>query len=144
METPSNPASGGSRRNLRARLAVSLIVGALAAVQLACGAGTESNGGAGATSAPPVDGAVRVDAQLFGFTLSSETAAAGPVNFAVVNDDFLPHDFRIRGNGVDEQTQRLQPGDEATLTVDLAPGTYTYMCTVEGHSENMQGTFVVE
>jgi plastocyanin len=148
----SSPHPAGERlpRHLTARLvaarfAVPAVIAALAAAQLACGAVTRSgDDSAGATSAPAVDGAVQVDAKLFGFNLSTDTAAAGPISFTVTNDDFLPHDFRLRSNGIDEQTERIQPGDEATLTLDLEPGTYTYLCTVEGHSENMQGTFTVK
>ena len=132
--------------SLAARLAVPLTIAALAAAQLACGAGGQSGrGGSTAdSSVPPADGTVSVDAKLFGFELSTDTANAGPVTFVVSNDEFLPHDFRIRGNGLDEQTDRIEQGETATLTLDLAPGTYTYLCTVEGHDENMKGTFVVK
>lgn len=150
MFSPKLPAGARPPRHLparlvAARLAAPTLLLTLAAAQLACGAGAQrSSDSPTASSAPAVDGAVSVDAKLFGFTLSADNAAAGPVSFVVSNDDFLPHDFRLTGNGVDEQTARLQPGDEATLTLDLEPGTYTYLCTVEGHSENMRGTFTVK
>jgi plastocyanin len=132
---PARPRTAGLDR--AARLALPATVAALALAQLACG------GGSSGSSAPPEDGTVNVEARLFGFELSTDTANAGPVTFVISNDEFLPHDFRLSGNGVDEQIDRLDQGETATLTLDLAPGTYTYMCTVEGHSENMHGTFTV-
>lgn len=142
------PAGPRPPRTLTARpglagLAVTLSIAALALAQLACG----SRAGSGTTSqssTPPADGTVQIEARLFGFELSTDTANAGPVTFVISNHEFLPHDFRLSGNGVDEQTERLEQGEAATLTLDLAPGTYTYLCTVEGHSENMQGTFTVK
>ena len=156
MTPQPSPAGGRSPRALPARLvagpslarqlAAPLMIAALAAAQLACGAGGQSGGGGSTadTSVPPADGSVRVETKLFGFELSTDTANAGPVTFVVSNNEFLPHDFRLRGNGLDEQTERLEPGETATLTLDLEPGTYTYLCTVEGHDENMQGTFIVK
>jgi plastocyanin len=140
------PARLLTRRSLAARLAVPLTLAALAAAQLACGAGGQSGGGGSTadSSVPPADGSVSVEARLFGFELSTDTANAGAVTFVVSNDEFLPHDFRLYGNGLDEQTDRINQGETATLTVDLEPGTYTYLCTVEGHDENMTGTFTVK
>ncbi len=146
MQSQPHPAASRLPRNNSLRPVPALFaIGALAVAQLACGAGARgSDSPPAATNPPPADGAISVDAKLFGFTLSSDTAEAGPVTFVVSNDDFLPHDFKLTGNGVDEQTTRLSPGDSDTLTLDLTAGTYTYICTVEGHSENMRGTFTVE
>ena len=70
-----------------------------------------SSGSPAATNPPPADGTITVVPKLFGFTLSSEIAEAGPVSFVVTNNDFLPHDFRLTGEGLDEQTARLSPGE---------------------------------
>ncbi len=146
MSHTNSPAGSRLPRNVTLRLVpATLTLAALAAAQLGCGAGAQTGSDStAATNPPPVEGTVTVDPKLFGFTLSPETAEAGPVTFVVTNNDFLPHDFRLTGEGVDEQTARLSPGDSDTLTVDLAPGAYTYYFTVEGHSENMKGTFTVE
>ena len=67
------------------------------------------------------------------------------MTFNVENVDVLPHDFTFTGEGVDEQTARLDPGDTAALALDLEPGTYTFYCSVEGHREaGMTGTFTVK
>ncbi len=93
----------------------------------------------------PGDGAVvNVMAKISGFTLDKTSANAGMVTFVVKNDDFMPHDFAIQGNGVQEKTARIAPGKTASLTVNLPAGTYTYVCTVEGHGQSMHGTFTAQ
>jgi plastocyanin len=130
----------GVVRHAQASSPAALALLALLISQLACGAATRGN--PERQPAPDLaDGDVTVSAALFGFTLSTDTVAAGAVRFVVTNDDaFLPHDFRLAGDGVEVQTARLAPGESEVLSVDLAAGTYTYFCTVEGHRENMRGT----
>lgn len=148
----ATPGRVASRRPDRAWWPYSLAVAGLAAAQVACAFGGRVQGGSateapGSQGTPPTaaEGTVQVGARLTGFTLSATTLKAGAVTFVVENDDpFIPHDFALQGEGVDVQTARLGPGDTATLTVDLAPGTYSYFCTMEGHRESMSGTLVVE
>ena len=69
---------------------------------------------------------------------------AGTITFVVQNTGQAPHNFAIKGNGVEERLPVLEPGQSATLTVDLSPGTYEYECTVPGHAmAGMQGTLTV-
>ncbi|MCL3859651.1 cupredoxin domain-containing protein [Actinotalea sp. K2] len=57
-----------------------------------------------------------------------------------VSDPSTSHNFRLRGEGVDESTS--VPGtDDATFEVTLDPGDYTYTC--DPHPA-MTGTFTVE
>ncbi|NOK58876.1 MAG: auracyanin [Chloroflexi bacterium AL-W] len=42
-------------------------------------------------------------------------------------------------------TQLLDPGESATVTFTLPPGTYTFICTFPGHyDQGMKGTLTVE
>jgi plastocyanin len=94
---------------------------------------------------PPGDGTVvNVVAKISGFTLDQTSVNAGAVTFVVKNDDFMPHDFAIEGNGVQEKTARIAPRKTASLTVNLPAGTYTYVCTVDGHGQSMHGTFTAK
>jgi uncharacterized cupredoxin-like copper-binding protein len=62
----------------------------------------------------------------------------------VQNNGSTQHDFAIRGNGVEQKTPTIKPGEIARLTVDLEPGAYTYVCTIPGHEQlGMNGTFTV-
>ena len=90
------------------------------------------------------DATIDVSAQELSFSLEGSQLKAGMVTFVVRNNGFMPHDFAIRGNGVNERTPTLQSGESATLTVNLEPGTYTYECTMPGHAQGgMTGTFTV-
>jgi uncharacterized cupredoxin-like copper-binding protein len=87
---------------------------------------------------------VSVAAKEFAFALDPSQAKAGGVTFAVTNSGATQHDFKITGNGVEQKTPLLEPGKSASLTVDLRPGTYTYICTVPGHEAlGMKGSFTV-
>lgn len=77
-------------------------------------------------------------------TLDQTQAPAGAITFIVQNDGHAPHDFVITGNGVEQKIALLEPGQSATLTVELSPGGYEYKCTVPGHAiAGMRGTFSV-
>jgi plastocyanin len=122
----------------------------LSFVLAACG---DSNAARGAPSGQageaPAGGAadmadVQVVAKEFEFAVSPAQAKAGSVTFAVKNDGHAPHDFRIRGEGLEQQTAMLQSGDTTQFTVELAPGTYDYQCTVGGHEQlGMKGTLTI-
>jgi uncharacterized cupredoxin-like copper-binding protein len=71
----------------------------------------------------------------FKITLPKSSLSAGSYSFAVKNDGHIPHDFVVKGNGVDEKTPTIQPGKSATLKVDLKPGTYDVYCSIPGHKQ---------
>lgn len=122
-----------------------LVLVILAAVSLACGgasAPVSQSRRSGNTTT--TDGAILVEAREFSFTIDSSQATAGEITFVVENTGAMVHDFAIRGDGVDKATPEIDPGESATLTVTLEPGTYTYICTIPGHEQlGMRGTFTV-
>jgi outer membrane protein assembly factor BamB len=74
------------------------------------------------------------------------TAKAGKVTLAFTNDSALGHDVVLTdsSNKVLGQTPVFQGGTKS-FTATLAPGTYTYYCSVPGHRQaGMQGTLIVE
>jgi uncharacterized cupredoxin-like copper-binding protein len=88
--------------------------------------------------------AVNVIAMDFSYALDKPEASAGTIHFVVENTGAMQHDFAIQANGVEEKSVLLNPGQSTTLNVTLAPGTYTYRCTVPGHEVlGMKGTFTV-
>jgi plastocyanin len=98
-------------------------------------------GGAGGTVdlAAPADGA-------FAYEPSSANTAAGPVTVNFDNPSSLSHDVVIESDSGDElgKTDLISQGN-TSVTVDLAPGTYTYYCDVPGHQEGgMEGTLTVK
>ena len=73
------------------------------------------------------------------------TAKAGQVTLAVKNDGSVTHNLEIEGNGVEEETADLSPGDSDDLTVDLKPGSYEIYCAIDSHrDQGMEGTLVVK
>ena len=73
------------------------------------------------------------------------TVKAGSVTFNVSNDGQTVHDLEVEGNGVEEGTEDLQPGDVGELTVDLEPGTYEMYCSIDGHEDlGMKGEITVQ
>lgn len=101
-----------------------------------------------ARQAAPAQGGpaiVNVTAKNFAFGFDTKQTSAGPVTFVVTNNGSdMPHDFAIKGNGIDQKTAMINQGESASLTVDLKPGAYTYYCTIPGHDLlGMKGTFTV-
>ena len=104
---------------------------------------------------------VRVAASEFRFEPASLTLKAGvPTILTLKNAGQTLHDFTIAsGPGIPtpaaggmEHMQDKGPyhvaaeaGKEATLTLNLPAGSYTFICSVQGHKElGMQGTITVQ
>jgi uncharacterized cupredoxin-like copper-binding protein len=64
------------------------------------------------------------------------TVSAGRVTFEITNDGSMEHGFEIEGEGLEEAlAETLEPGESATLTVELQPGSYRVYCPVGDHAE---------
>jgi uncharacterized cupredoxin-like copper-binding protein len=88
---------------------------------------------------------ITVTESEFDVSIEPSQPTAGQVTFVVRNEGHIPHDFRIFGNGVDEKTPMIAAGDSESFTVTLEPGTYNYVCTVEGHAMlGMEGTITIQ
>jgi len=100
---------------------------------------TDEGGGGGETVkvSSPADGSLKFDqAEL--------SAKAGKVTFDYNNPSQVPHALEIEGKGVEEETETITESD-ASVTVDLKPGTYEYYCPVDGHkAAGMEGTLTVK
>lgn len=64
------------------------------------------------------------------------TLSAGLVTFEITNDGSVAHSFEIEGEGLEEELdEALEPGETATLTVELQAGSYRVYCPVGDHAE---------
>jgi uncharacterized cupredoxin-like copper-binding protein len=104
-------------------------------------AGSAASGGGGAT--------VKVAADPTGqlkFDTTKLTAKAGSDSFDFTNDAPISHNFTIEdSSGKTVGATPTFAGGSKTLTANLKPGTYKFVCTVPGHAEaGMQGTITVK
>jgi plastocyanin len=98
-----------------------------------------ASGGGGETVkvSAPADGSLKFDQATL-------TAKAGTVTFEFANPSSVPHAFEVEGNGVEEETDVVTDSD-ASVTVDLKAGEYTYYCPVGQHrAAGMEGKLTVE
>ncbi|MGQ0814867.1 MAG: cupredoxin domain-containing protein [Gemmatimonadota bacterium] len=68
--------------------------------------------------------------------LSVDTVAAGPVQFMIRNSGQVTHAFEVEGEGLEEEIDDIQAGANATLTVNLRPGTYEVYCPRDDDAGN--------
>ena len=60
---------------------------------------------------------------------------AGSVTFGVRNDGQETHALEVEGNGIEEETEDIPPGEGAPLEVDLKEGTYELYCPIGDHKD---------
>jgi plastocyanin len=135
-----------------------LAVGAIAALGLAaCGGDDDDNTGAASTPATTTTaaggggGGSTVDISTpSGSTLAYEqsnvTAKSGRVTINFDNKQAQPHDVVVQdSSGSQLGKTDLIASSQATTTVELQPGTYTFFCDVPGHEDaGMKGTLTVK
>jgi plastocyanin len=69
----------------------------------------------------------------------------GTYVFEAVNSGDTAHALEIEGQGVEEVTEEIQPGQSAELKVKLEAGTYELYCPVNGHKEKgMEGKVIIK
>lgn len=152
MRNPSFPATRWAERGVMAITVVLVLVAVSMAVITSGGStskataapvtqtGREAASGSGSSSlkeeADP-EGQLR-------FTTKSLSAKAGTVTIGFANTSPLEHNITIaQGTNVLGATPTFQ-GATKTLTLKLAPGAYTFYCSVPGHrAAGMEGTLTV-
>ncbi|GAA2804559.1 plastocyanin/azurin family copper-binding protein [Streptomyces showdoensis] len=133
-------------RRTRGRIALGLSGAALAGFLAACGGGGGGGAGTPAPAPPPstattgstgTAGATQVKADLtdFHIALSPQPSQPGRYTFVAKNDGQHEHALEIEGNGAENRSSTLAPGESATLTVELTSGTYQVYCPVDGHKD---------
>lgn len=79
------------------------------------------------------------------FDQTSLTSKPGKVTIDFNNPSALEHNVAIEQNGkIIAESETLAKG-KTSVDAELAPGTYTFLCTIPGHAEaGMEGTLVVK
>jgi plastocyanin len=119
-----------------------------------CGAGGGSaGGGGGAEDAQAPSGAkesvlktIWVKETEFALKPAEITLEKpGTYLFKAVNSGGTVHALEVEGQGIEEETEEIQPGQSAELKVKLKTGTYELYCPVDGHKEEgMEGKVIVK
>jgi len=79
------------------------------------------------------------------FDKTSLTSKPGKVTIDFDNPAALEHNVAIEQNGKQIAISETLAKGKTSVSAELAPGTYTYLCTVPGHAEaGMEGTLVVK
>ena len=69
----------------------------------------------------------------------------GTYVFKAVNSGDTDHALEVEGEGIEEETEEIEPGQSAELKVKLKSGTYELYCPVDGHAEEgMEGKLTVK
>ena len=137
-------------------------IAAIGCAMALAAAGCSSSSSSSGASIP--EGAVGVTEQDFSISVSSSSAAAGDVTFAITNNgpsahefviiasDEDPASFEVGDDGtvpeesldvVDEQ-EDIAPGTTPILTTSLDAGSYVFICNLPGHyQQGMHAGFTV-
>ena len=108
----------------------------LAALALAvAGCGSDEGGDGEATPGTPQKTIVISETDYALDPGSVSLDEPGTYAFDVVNDGQVAHALEIEGEGIEEETETLEPGERATLTVTLEAGEYELYCPVGDHAD---------
>ena len=78
------------------------------------------------------------------FDKTSLTSKPGKVTMDFDNPAALEHNVAIEQEGEEIATSATLAEGKTSVSADLAPGSYTYLCTIPGHAEaGMEGTLTV-
>jgi len=84
------------------------------------------------------------DPTQIAFDTTKLSAKAGEVTIDFDNPSALEHDVAIEQDGNQIAISETIAKGKTSVSADLEPGTYTFLCTVPGHAEaGMQGTLTV-
>ena len=125
-----------------------LRVPVVAAGLLALALGLAACGGTAPSAAPatPVaSGVLAIQAAEYQFTPVEIAVPSGVVHFAVSNVGDLDHEFEVlSGEASLGKIDTFARGTTKDLTVTLEPGSYTFICRLNGHDQlGMSGTLTV-
>jgi uncharacterized cupredoxin-like copper-binding protein len=84
-------------------------------------------------------------AMEYSFDPATIPTDAHTVEFALRNQGQIEHDFEvIGGQGIVAHIDVVPPGITRATAVDLKPGEYRFICTIEDHAQRgMTGTLTV-
>ena len=124
---------------------------ALFSLAVGCAAQQSANGGGGAGNSPSeskgsVVKTIRVEETEYSLKPTQSTLQKpGIYVLEAVNSGETTHALEVEGEGIEEFSDKIQPGESAKLRVNLKAGTYGLTCPVDGHEDKgMETTITVK
>jgi plastocyanin len=100
---------------------------------------------AGAASGPGGTLQLAADPTQIAFDTTTLTSKPGKVTIDFTNPAALEHNVAIEEGGKTLVESETIAKGKTSVTAELSPGTYTFLCTVPGHAEaGMEGTLTVK
>jgi uncharacterized cupredoxin-like copper-binding protein len=135
---------------MKSRTIVVWFVAATVALSLAVGCSGEQsgNGGGGGANAPSeskdsVVKTIRVEETEYSLKPTESTLEKpGIYVLEAVNSGNTTHALEVEGEGIEEFSDKIEPGESTKLRVDLKPGTYGLTCPVDGHEDKGMETTI--
>jgi len=85
------------------------------------------------------------DPSAIAYDTTSLATKPGKVTIDFSNPSAIEHDVAIERDGEEVAKSELVTEADASVSAELEPGTYTFLCTVPGHAAaGMEGTLVVK
>lgn len=120
---------------MRGIVVLALSIGVAGALALtACGGGAGGGYGSGGSAAGEGT-VVTVKETDFNIELSRDRFSPGTYTFVAKNQGQSPHALEVEGESLEKETETLEPGSTARLTVRLERGSYEVYCPVGHHEE---------
>ena len=108
------------------------------------GGGSTEQAGSGNAGAPQQT--VTISEKEYSLTPSTvNIGQPETVAFKVTNDGQTAHALEVEGDGVEQETDTIQPGETQTITVQFSKaGSYEMYCPIDGHEgKGMKGSIRV-
>jgi plastocyanin len=103
------------------------------------------SGGAAAAQGASTTLQLAASPTAIAYDTKSLSAKAGKVTIDFDNPSAIEHDVAIEQGGKEIAASDRVTQGKTSLSAQLAPGTYTFLCTVPGHAEaGMEGTLIVK
>lgn len=127
------------------RFLIAAVLLAATALPLAACGSDESGGEATTAAASGSAEIIEISASDFAYDPATiQLGQAGEYTLRLTNDGGTAHALEVDGQGVEEETETIGPGETAEVTVELQEGEYEIYCPVDGHRDmGMEGTLVV-
>jgi plastocyanin len=107
-------------------------------------AGGEAKPEAGGAKGPGGTLKLAADPTDIAFDTTTLTSKPGEVTIDFSNPAAIEHNVAVEKDGEELGVSETIVEGETSLTVELEPGAYTFLCTVPGHAEaGMEGTLTV-